>query len=97
MRACACAQISRSSLTNQSQRNSLLAGNGTKVLHSTYPWVDSSSENYEEFESANLFVLDATTGQPAKRSPAPGGAFIDPFLPAARDKVSYATPHARKF
>ena len=92
-----CVRANQSQLTDKSVATQLLAGNGTKVLHSTYPWVDSSSENYEEFESANLFVLDATTGQPAKRSPAPGGAFIDPFLPAARDKVSYATPHARKF
>ena len=62
-------------------------GNGTKVLHSTYPWVDETSENYQEFASADLFALDAATGLPAKRSPAPGGAFIDPFNPAARAKT----------
>ena len=32
-------------------------------------------------------MLDAATGEPAARSPAPGGAFIDPFIPAARAKV----------
>lgn len=63
-------------------------GNGTKILHSTYPWVDETSENYQDFADANLFVLDAATGLPAKRSPAPGGYFIDPFIPEAREKVS---------
>ena len=62
-------------------------GNGTKVLHSTYPWIDDTSENFAEFKSEGLFALEAATGQPAKCSPAPGGAMLDPFLPAARAKV----------
>ena len=64
-----------------------VGGAETKVLHSTYPWVDDTSENYAEFLAAGLFALDAATGAPAKCSPAPGGAMVDPFLPAARAAV----------
>jgi alpha-D-xyloside xylohydrolase len=59
-------------------------GNGTKVLHSTYPWVDDTSENYQEFLAKGFFATYAGTATPAKCSPAPGGAMLDPFLPGAR-------------
>ena len=32
-------------------------GNGTKVLHSTYPWVDANSSNYREFLAAPLCAV----------------------------------------
>ena len=62
-------------------------GNGTRILHSTYPWIDETSENYDAFATRQLLALEASTGLPSKRSPAPGGALVDPFLPQARALV----------
>jgi len=71
------------------------AGNGTHVMHSTYPWVDVASENHAEFVAKGLLALEAGSGEvalPARCGSADnhGSAkcpMVDPFLPAARALV----------
>ena len=41
-------------------------GNGTRILHSTYPWIDETSENYDAFATRQLLALEASTGLPSK-------------------------------
>lgn len=62
-------------------------GNGSKILHSTYPWVDNTSVNFKRFLDAGLLAIDAKSGAVANVSPAPGGAVIDPFIPGAKELV----------
>jgi alpha-glucosidase (family GH31 glycosyl hydrolase) len=70
---------------NMSQATALIGAQGTRVLRSTYPWVDESSVNYKEAHAKGYLAM-TDKGEVAKVAPG-GDALIDPFNPAAREFV----------
>ena len=63
-------------------------GNGTRVLHSTYPWIDRMSTSWDAMITGDMVATDAATGKVALGAGCTECALTDPFSAAARAFVS---------